>query len=78
MIGKYNAITIYSQNPDNYSKLLEKNKLNRVNKLVTACAPFTPSSPRESERVETNGKGVFDILETLTDFGIYLVEQREN
>lgn len=77
MVGKYNVITIYSQNPDSYNVLLEKNELKRVNNLITAWDTFTHDTPGETERIETNGKNVFDIPEMFADWGIYLAEQRE-
>ncbi len=78
MVGKYNVITIYSQNPDSYNVFLEKNELKRVNDLVTAWDTFTHDTPGETERIETNGKNVFDIPEMFAHWGIYLAEQRED
>ena len=78
MVGKYNVITIYSQNLDCYNVLLEKNELKRVNNLITAWDTFTHDAPGETERIETNGKNVFDIPEMFADWGIYLAEQRED
>ena len=78
MVGKYNVITIYSQNLDSYNVLLEKNELKRVNNLITAWDTFTHDAPGETERIETNGKNVFDIPEMFADWGIYLAEQRED
>lgn len=78
MIGKYNVITIYSQAPENYDSLLEKNELKHVNKLVTAWDTFTQNNPGKSGRIETDGKDIFDIPEMFADWGIYLAEQRED
>ena len=78
MVGKYNVITIYSQNIDSYNVLLEKNELKRVNNLVTAWDTFSHDTPGETERIETNGKDVFDIPEMFADWGMYLAEQRED
>ncbi|MBR0349376.1 MAG: hypothetical protein IIX16_07030, partial [Clostridia bacterium] len=36
MIGKYNVVTIYSQDIEKYNTLLEKHKIKRVDKIVTA------------------------------------------
>ena len=78
MIGKYNVVTIYSKATETYNKILEKNELKPVKKLVTAWDTFTHETPGETERIETNGKTVFDIPEMFSDWGIYLAEQRED
>lgn len=78
MLGKYNVITIFSQTPENYIKLLEKNELKRVDKLVTAWDTFTQDNPGKSERIATDGKDVFDIPEMFADWGMYFAEQRED
>lgn len=78
MLGKYNVITIFSQTPENYIKLLEKNELKRVDKLVTAWDTFTQDNPGKSERITTDGKDIFDIPEMFADWGMYFAEQRED
>ena len=78
MIGKYNVVTIYSQDVEKYNTLLEKYKINHVDKIVTAWDTFTPNNPGKSERVETDGKDIFDIPKMFEDWGIYLAEQRED
>ncbi len=78
MIGKYNVITIYSQVPENYNTLLEKNELKQVNKLVTAWDTFTQNSPGKADKIETDGKDIFDIPKMFADFGMYLAEHKED
>lgn len=78
MIGKYNVVTIYSQAIENYNALLEKNELRRVDTLVTAWDTFAQNDPGKSERIETDGKDIFDIPEMFADWGMYLAEQRED
>ena len=78
MIGKYNVVTIYSQDIEKYNTLLEKHKINRVDKIVTAWDTFTQNNPGKSEKVETDGKDIFDIPKMFEDWGIYLAEQRED
>ncbi len=78
MVGKYNVITIYSQTPENYNELLEKNELKRVDKVMTAWDTFTQNNPGKSVKIETDGKDIFDIPEMFADRGIYLAEQRED
>lgn len=78
VIGKYNVVTIYSQDIEKYNTLLEKHKIKHVDKIVTAWDTFTQNNPGKSERIETDGKDIFDIPEMFADWGIYLAEQREN
>lgn len=78
MIGKYNVVTIYSQDIEKYNTLLEKHKIKRVDKIVTAWDTFTQNNPGKSEKVETDGKDIFDIPKMFEDWGIYLAEQRED
>ncbi|MBR3955447.1 MAG: hypothetical protein IKJ63_08250 [Clostridia bacterium] len=78
MIGKYNVVTINSKNPESYIALLEKFKLKPVDNLVTAWDTFTQETPGLTEKIETDGKDVFDIPELFADWGIYFAEQRES
>lgn len=78
MVGKYNVITIYSQTPENYKELFEKNELIRVDKVITAWNTFTQNNPGKSVKIETDGKDIFDIPEMFADWGIYFAEQRED
>ena len=78
MVGRYNVITIYSINPNSYIELLEKTELKRVDKLITAWDTFTENNPGKSERIETDGKDIFDIPQMFADWGMYLAEQRED
>lgn len=78
MIGKYNVVTIYSQDIKKYNTLLERHKIKRVDKIVAAWDTFTQNNPGKSEKVETDGKDIFDIPKMFEDWGIYLAEQRED
>ncbi len=77
MFGKYNVLTIFSQNTDSYFKFFEVHKIKRVSKLITAWDTFTREMPGVSERIVIDGKDIFSIPELFKDWGMYLAEQRE-
>lgn len=77
MFGKYNVTTIYSPKIKRYVAFMKDLNVARTDDLVTAWDTFTPEHPGSSERIETNGKSIFDVPEMLADRGIYKAEQRE-
>ncbi len=78
MVGNYNVVSVYTQNKNTFDGFFEEHKIRCVKKLVTAWDTFTPASPGESSRVDTNGKSVYDIPDVFQDWGIYLAERRED
>lgn len=78
MVGKYNVVSVYTQNKNTFDGFFEEHEIQYVNKLLTAWDTFTQDSPGESSRVDTDGKSVYDIPDVFKDWGIYLAEQRED
>ena len=74
MVQKYNIVTIYSENIRRYLDFYEAHDIPRVDRLLTAWDTFTSSHPGLSQRVEKDGKTVFDLPELLKEWGIYLAE----
>lgn len=77
MFGKYNVLTIYSQNIEKYSDFFDAHEIERTENLKTAWDTFSEKTPGVSERYEVNGKSVYDIPKLFESWGIYLAEQRE-
>ena len=77
MVGKYNVVSIYTANKEMYDDFFEAHEIGQVENLLTAWNTFTQETPGESERVDTDGKSVYDIPGMFKDWGIYLAEQRE-
>lgn len=77
MVGKYNVISIYTLNKELYDGFFEDHEINKVEHLLTAWDTFTPESPGESTRVDTDSKSIYDIPDMFKEWGIYLAEQRE-
>ena len=78
MFGKYNVLTIYSQNINAYNAFFEPHEIEKTDNLITAWDTFSVNAPGVSERYEDDGKTVFDIPEQFKEWGIYLAEQRED
>jgi len=77
MVGKYNVVTVWCQDPDRYENFFEQHGIPFVSRLTTAWNTFSRKHGGDSWRVETNGKTVFDLPQMLADWGIYLAEQRD-
>lgn len=77
MFSKYNVLTIFSHDIDQYRAFFEKHEIVQVDKIITAWDTFTLETPGISERVIVDGKDVYSIPEQFKDWGMYLAEQRE-
>lgn len=77
MVGKYNVISVYTRNKDDFDGFFEAHGIGLDEHLITAWDTFTHDAPGESFRVDTDGRSIYDIPEMLQEFGIYLAEQRE-
>ena len=78
MVGKYNVVSLYTQNKNTFDSFFEEHGIVPVENLVTAWDTFTQDSPGESSRVDTDGKSIYDVPNMFKDWGIYLAEQRED
>ena len=77
MVGKYNVISVYTQNKNTFDGFFEEHEIAFVEHLITAWDTFTQYNPGETFRVDTDGKSIYDIPDIFKDWGIYLAEQRE-
>ncbi|MBR7002313.1 MAG: hypothetical protein IKI11_06620 [Neisseriaceae bacterium] len=77
IFGKYNVLTIYSSNIEQFYDFFEQHNIEQVNRLITAWDTFSYDNPGMSERYEENGKSIYDLPELLKDWGIYFAERRE-
>lgn len=77
MFGKYNVLTIYSQNIEKYNDFFDGHEIEKTDDLKTAWSTFTDETPGVSVRYEADGRSVFDIPKLFEDWGMYLAEQRE-
>lgn len=77
MVGQYNVVSIYTGDEKAYEGFFERHGIHRVQPLVTAWNTFTKDAPGECERIDTDGKNVFDIPDICAEWGMFLAERRE-
>ena len=78
MLDKYNIVTISSPEVEKYAEIFLPLEIPRVENLKTAWDTFTQDNPGIAERVEIDGKTVFDLPEEYRDWGIYEAEIRSD
>lgn len=80
-IGKYryNIVKVYGyEEAVHYIPLFEKVGIPRVDELVTAWDTISQDTPGTSVcYYDSNGRSVYDIVDTLKEVGMYKAEQRE-
>lgn len=77
LVGKYKILTIYSNNPDKFTQALAQLGIPQVEELRTVWDNFSEDSPGIAERIEVNGKDIYDLVELLNKQGLYFKEYRE-
>lgn len=77
MVEKYNIVTLWTRTMKPYADFFDIHQIPLADHCFTAWETFTKDSPGVSERIEINGKTVFDLPEELKDWGIYFAERRE-
>lgn len=77
MSGKYNVVTVYTNNKRKYRGFFETLGIAKVHELKTAWDYFTPDTPGESFLFEHNGIDIYTLVEHLKKFGLYFAERRE-
>lgn len=83
MVGKYkifiiyNVVSVYTQSKKFYDGFFERYGIMR-RKFNYRLGHLYTKRPRESSRVDTDGKSVYDIPDMLKGRGIYLAEKRED
>jgi len=78
LFGKYNVMTIYTNDTEKYYNLLDRFGMTKTDNLVTAWDTFDKDHPGECTLhvSEKTGKTIYDIPETYKDYGMYLYEKR--
>ncbi len=77
MVGKYNVVSVYTQNKKTYDGFFEKHEIAYAENLITAWDTFSQDAHGDSWCVDTDGKNIYDIPDMLQDWGIYFAERRE-
>lgn len=68
---KYQVIDIYGQKAEDYASCLEKHGAEKQTDLKTLWDCFSDDNPGRSVSVELNGESIYDMVESLTDAGLY-------
>lgn len=77
MFGKYNVLTIFSQNIEKYDEFFASHEIKKKSDILTAWETFDENHPGSSERVVIEGEDVYSIPKRFEEWGMYLAEQRE-
>ena len=77
MFGKYNILTIFSNNTEQYDEFFEAHGIKKVSELVTAWDTFSQEHPGFSKRITVAGKDIYSIPEQFKESGMYFAERRE-
>lgn len=78
MFGKYNVLTLCSEDIEKYGDFFTAHEIEKTESLTTAWDTLTERTPGICGRYEAGGKTVFDIPGMFKEWGMYLVEQRED
>ena len=79
LFGKYNVMTLYTQNVEKYHKFLKDFDIEQTDTLVTAWDTFDEDHSGKCTIYvsEETGKTVYDIPEAYKEYGMYLYEERK-
>jgi hypothetical protein len=76
--GKYNVVTVYTQDKRKYDGFFETLGIWQASELKTAWDYFTSDTPGDSFLYTYKGKNIYDLIEHLKQYGLYFAERRED
>ncbi len=76
LFERYNVMRVYCADTAKYTSFFADFHITEAEQLVTAWDTFDPEHPGECERVEQNGKTIFDIPTDFEQYGLYFYERR--
>ena len=74
-VMKYKVLSIYSKDIYKYTKVFEKCNVPCENKIKTVWDVFSNDNIGTCTSVEFNGESIFDVIENLSEVGLYLSHQ---
>lgn len=74
---KYNMVTLFAREPEQYRNFFPGLGLQEREALTTAWDTFSPSAPGECIAIPIDGRSVFDLTEELRPKGLYFAGHRE-
>ena len=74
LFGKYNVMTIFTENQDKYKDFLDSFGIEKTDNLITAWDTFDKSHGGECSLYvsKETGKTIYDIPEAFKEYGMYL------
>lgn len=78
MAGKYNIVTVYSDEIENYEGFFKHHNIPKTDNLNTAWDTFSQENPGRSIKFEIDGRSVYSLIDEYRDWGIYYAEMRED
>ena len=76
MCYKYNEIKLWTKEPQKYIKLFSKMNIPMAEHCKTAWETFDINNPGDSWAITINDKNIYDLIDSLKDWGLYLAEIR--
>lgn len=76
MCYKYNEIKLWAKEIKNFVQLFSKMNIPISEHCKTAMETFDENNPGDSWAITINGMSVFDLIDILKDWGLYLAEIR--
>lgn len=77
MVEKYNVVTIFSEDLDQFDGFFEQYGIYMKEPFITAWDTFSQEHTGKSESIITDGKSIYDIPILLADWGIYFAQRVE-
>jgi len=77
-IMKYKIVCLFSEDINQYLPLLDKYGIYETESLTTAWNTFSRKKPGECRSVEINNKTIYNVVEELTEFGLYTSKTVDN
>ena len=76
--GKYNVVTVYTQDKQKYDGFFESLGIRQTSDLKTAWDYFTSDTPGNSCLYTYKDKTIYDLIDYLKQYGLYFAERRED
>lgn len=77
-VGAYKIFTIFTDTPEKYEQVLERQGFISVDNLKTVWDVFSQENPGQRRCIKRNGIDIYDMVEELKAEGLYLAECRED
>lgn len=77
-VGAYKVFSIFTESPEKYELILNRNGFVEKENMITVWDKFTSETPGRRNTVNKYGIDIYDMIEDLKKEGLYLAERRED